>query len=56
MNMYNNGTELDVISKIAGISLTSLEKLLNNLNIEYHTKLDEKINREICRVGYYQKI
>lgn len=56
VNMYNNGTELDVISKIAGISLTSLEKLLNNLNIEYHAKLDEKINREICRVEYYQKI
>lgn len=56
VNMYNNGTELDVISRIAGITLLSLEKLLNSMNIEFHDKLDEKINREICRVEYYQKI
>lgn len=56
VNMYNNGTELDVISKIAGITLHSLEKLLKDLNIEFEDKWDEKINREICRVDYYQRI
>ncbi len=56
VNMYNNGTELDVISRIAGITLLSLEKLLKDLNIAFENKWDEKINREICRVDYYQRI
>lgn len=56
VNMYNNGTELDIISKIAGITLLSLEKLLKDLNIEFEDKWDEKVNREICRVDYYQQI
>lgn len=54
--MYNTGTELDVISRIAGITLLSLEKLLKDLNIAFENKWDEKINREICRVDYYQRI
>lgn len=56
VNMYKNGTELDIISKISGITLNSLEKLLNKLNVEFNDRLDEKINREICRVSYYQSI
>ena len=44
------------LRKIAGITLHSLEKLLKDLNIEFEDKWDEKINREICRVDYYQRI
>ena len=56
VNMYNNGTELDIISKISGITLLSLEKLLKDLNIELESEWDKKVNREICRVDYYQRI
>ena len=42
---------MDVISRIVGITLHSLKKY-----IAFDDKWDENVNREICRIDYYQRV
>lgn len=58
VNMIINGTNIYLISKIAGISLVSLDLLIKNYSLELAEidNVEEKINRELYKLTYYLKI
>lgn len=55
VNLFENGTDPNLIVKLTGQTLDTLSDKLE-VNIDFDTLIDERINGEICKLKYYQDI